>query len=938
MNTVDRTLSAPAQWARPTRTTRTAGPRRTRSDRRTWLRMTATVTALALGTALGASGAGAAGATSASPDSFSVTAGRVTGPFVLQNRQPGSSTAFTAISAPTAGQSPDRRFFPTEALASAAASTYTFPRRGDTGPITGTGTASDLCLTATNTAAGMPVVMQPCDGSGEQDFTYRDVTNQFVGTGVMLVPAAGRQGIGGYDTLGGLIITAAGAEDRFLLEGTTLIPSATASVSGAISDGFPHDGDEVAWSVVIENDGDLALSDLVVVDSSGTEHPCDAQVLPGDSATCRVTQQLTQVQVDAGATSDTFVVRTTTADGDAYELAPASATVPLLTNGAGTTYTTVQEDDLGVGDELHVTATASNTGNVTLNGVAVTVAGQPTTCAAITIAPQATETCAITHTVTQTDVDAGRVVFTTEGTGSTPAGRSVDLAPSEATVSGVARPSTELEITTTVDGSDAPGVGAEVGLRAVVRNSGNVTLTDVAVAVDDREGFTVTCPAGPLAPAGEVGCRVDGTATVTQPEVDAGKISFAAKVTGTTPSGAEVTATATADRLTIAPAPAITETVTATAPAGGPPAAGAAVAVTITVTNSGNVTLHDVDAAVDGSAGRVVCASTTLVPRGSTDCTTDDHVLTQTEINAGQIDITATATATAPDGTDVTATAETTMPITRAPSITTTVTAHLADTNHDAPRTGDAVHTNATLTNTGNTTLTTVGATLDDGTTLDCTTSELTPDTTTDCTTDDHVLTQTEINAGQIDITATATATAPDGTDVTAEDRVTMALDTAVALDLTAEWTPSRTGVLRSGDTIAAEYRVVNTSNVTLTSTTVTDPAAGAITCDVTELEPGAATRCTADAFVKVTDGVAEAGTIRFDAVATASDPSGDEVRSNEATKTFDAGTAPSAAPPSAPVLAFTGAAGTTAATIGAGALVLAGLALMTERRRRRMR
>ncbi len=48
------------------------------------------------------------------------------------------------------------------------------------------------------------------------------------------------------------------------------------------------------------------------------------------------------------------------------------------------------------------------------------------------------------------------------------------------------------------------------------------------------------------------------------------------------------------------------------------------------------------------------------------------------------------------------------------------------------------------------------------------------------------------------------------------------------------------------GDTIAWSFLVKNTGTTTITNLTVTDPIAGAATCPVTTLAPGASTTCTA--------------------------------------------------------------------------------------------
>src|SRR5262249_41353616 len=142
---------------------------------------------------------------------------------------------------------------------------------------------------------------------------------------------------------------------------------------------------------------------------------------------------------------------------------------------------------------------------------------------------------------------------------------------------------------------------------------------------------------------------------------------------------------------------------------------------------------------------------------------------------------------------------------------------------------GDKVNYGFSVTNTGNVTLTGVKVT-DPLTGLDCPIGTLAPsDTDTHCTAS-HTLTRTDVDAGSLSNTATATGTPPQTLgDVTASDTATVTLPAAPSLDLKKSATLDQTVVapqtrVDAGDKVDYAFVVTNTGNVTLTVVKVTDP------------------------------------------------------------------------------------------------------------------
>jgi hypothetical protein len=167
--------------------------------------------------------------------------------------------------------------------------------------------------------------------------------------------------------------------------------------------------------------------------------------------------------------------------------------------------------------------------------------------------------------VTQADVDRGSVTDTATATG-TDAQNDVSPAsdPSTATVFTVApAPAVSLVKSGTVaPASDqaTARVGDTISYAYVVTNTGNVSLTSVAVNDPTLGAVTCSTPAAPgLAPGDSETCTGDTPHTVTQADVDQGTVFDSATATGTDARGnlgpLSDPATATID--TVAPAPAV---------------------------------------------------------------------------------------------------------------------------------------------------------------------------------------------------------------------------------------------------------------------------------------------------------------------------------------------------------------------------------------------
>ncbi|MFP5219123.1 MAG: hypothetical protein ACLGIG_05210, partial [Actinomycetes bacterium] len=354
-------------------------------------------------------------------------------------------------------------------------------------------------------------------------------------------------------------------------------------------------GDDVLYTVTVENDGNVTLSDVTVTDPL-----CTPVYLSGDDGdellqvdevwTYTCTYAITQADVDAGSV-------TNTADGSAFfgdtEVTDdGTAVVTTLQNPAiAVDKTASPDEDLELDDAVLYTVTVENSGDVTLSDVTVT----DPLCTPVYLSGDDgdellqvdevwTYTC--TYAITQADVDAGSVSNTADGL--------AFFGDTEVTDDGTAVVTTLQDPSIAVDKSADPSSGLALGDPVVytvtVENDGNVTLSDV----------TVTDPlCTPVYVSGDDGdelLQVDEVWTyectyeITQADVDAGSVTNTAD--GSAFFGdTEVTDDGTAV-VTIPQGPSILVDKSAEPTSG--LALGDEVVYTVTVDNDGNVTLSDV--------------------------------------------------------------------------------------------------------------------------------------------------------------------------------------------------------------------------------------------------------------------------------------------------------------------------------------------------------
>jgi uncharacterized repeat protein (TIGR01451 family) len=659
--------------------------------------------------------------------------------------------------------------------------------------------------------------------------------------------------------------------------------------------------DVVHYQIVVTNTGNMTLDGIDVYDRlPGVTLDCDpatpgaqgeirGRFAPGATGTCTATYTITQADVNAGqveneAYAEDYSTEENIGASD-IETVPTNSTasISLVKNHA-------ENDALTDGSTVDYTFIATNTGTVTLTGITITdtslpgmsalgftLNGTPAT-APVTLQPNEQLIGTATYVVQQTDVDAGFITNTANASGQPPQGDPVTSSDTDR-LDGTRTASFEVD----KQASQTAGLraGDEVTYTYSVRNTGNVTLTNVTVTDDKIAAGEIDCGDGTnaiasLAPnSAAVECTA--TITITQALIDAAyaadsgattwELPNVATFTATPPQGMEL-APQTATETISGPLTASASLAKSANPTSGM-TAGETVTYSFTVTNTGTVTLTGVviDDQMLEDAGVVIPVVGNLAP-GASKTVTATYTVTAEDVTAGRIDNTAFAHSNELESPHDDAT----VLVDQAPGLALTKTAAVAG---GTAALGKQVTYTLLVENTGDVTLTDIVVTdpLPGLSAIDCapaiagsqaTIASLAPHASTECTAT-YTVSQSDVNAGRIDNTATARATF-NGQQLSASDSETVTTPREPALTLAKDATHLN-GVPVSGqitdaergDVVTYTFIAENTGNVTLTGVTISDPLAGlsALACDPAApaaLEPGDTLTCTATYTVTQAD------------------------------------------------------------------------------------
>ena len=712
-------------------------------------------------------------------------------------------------------------------------------------------------------------------------------------------------------------------------------PQLEITKTGVFNDGGngrPDVGDTITYTFIVQNTGNVTLSNVSVTDPLVTVTPAAPILLlePGvaNAVTLSATYTLLQSDINRGEVLNQALASGTAPDGSTVEDDsddPADTTgnddptiIPLAQEASielEKVATLIDGGDgVDEGDTIEYAFTVTNTGNLPLSGVTITdplvaVSGGP-----ITLFPGVTNTTSFTavYTITQQDIDDGFFTNTATVNGTGPNGEAAsDVSDDPAdgtgnddptTVNFVQTPSLALEKVDDISGFSTPPVeGDTITYSFRIENTGNVTLTNVVV---DDPLVNVTGTPVTLLP-GEVDTTTyEATYQITQDDIDAGTFSNSATVAGNPPTGPPVSDTSDDPSnpageddptvTTIQQAPAMTVEKNATIV--NFVNVGDTVTYEYLVTNSGNTSITAPITITDNLITNPADISCPALPAGGLSPTAPNNTITCTgTYTVVQEDLergTVTNLASASDGTTTSPSVSETIPDGQPAALMI----EKSTTNAPFTAVGEVITYSYIITNNGGRTLTGTTEVIDDRISgpISCFTGNLVPapaaGSSQTCTAQ-YTITQADLDAGSVtneafaendNVTAVGTVTSPP-------DSVTLDAVQSPAITVEKVGTPNFNSPVQVGDTIDYAFTITNTGNVTLTNVIVEDDGVvltGSPIATLAPFDPTAVTQTNVDsttytAMRVLTQEDIDAGQFENQASVRATDPNGVETEND---------------------------------------------------------
>ncbi|WP_336652982.1 MULTISPECIES: DUF7507 domain-containing protein [unclassified Leucobacter] len=642
-------------------------------------------------------------------------------------------------------------------------------------------------------------------------------------------------------------------------------------------------GDDLEYRVVLRNTGNVPLSSVgaegAPSSGAGAGLSCPRSTLALDeSMTCTAALTTTQAHIDVaaldyqvqasgrGATSGT-TTGTITAEASVRAVPQRVDQLAVSAAPASTSYA-------NVGDAVSFDFTVTNTGNTTANGVGVAAEGftgagslSGISCPQTVLAPSASMTCTAQTTATQADIDRGQVALGGTAT-ATPAGLTE---PISARAAAAVVPAVQMQQLTLAKAAAATSIdtaGTEVDYTFTVTNAGNTTLSAIAV---DEGGFAgagtapeVSCPGTVLAPTASMTCTA--TYTSVQADVERGSILNTATASASTPAGATIQAGASSASVTAEQRPALK--LRGAAAQTEYAAVGDTIDYQYTLTNTGNLGVSSLAVTSDEFTGaatpEVGCDTDVLAPTASTTCTAS-YVVTQDDIDRGDILSTVEAHGAAASGPVASGAEGVTVPAVQQPAV-----ALLTGVSTSRFAAGQALKFTFDVENIGNVSLANLAVDAEftgDGELGDiaCDSTALRPGEELHCAAG-YVATQADVDRGMLDTTATVLGISPRHVSVSSSPSQAVA-DSPAEPELTLTHTVSTPDVL-VGDTVTYTAEVTNAGTVTVEGVALAVDeftglgAAPVFACAdaAAVLPPGVSVQCTA--AYTVIDGDAGQGAV----------------------------------------------------------------------------
>jgi len=410
-------------------------------------------------------------------------------------------------------------------------------------------------------------------------------------------------------------------------------PQITASLS-ALETTYLSTGDQIHYSIEVKNTGNLTLSGIKLEDL-GSLIPGSSPVEnlePGKTVRLSAVYSVVTSDIEAGVVVKTLRVTGQDPDHQPVNTPTNPVTVTGTQNPELLTFAKAEETNFSeVGEVIHYTILVKNSGNVSIISTAVTdpnaviITVRPITI----LMPGDSVWVHATHLVTQSDLDAGKIVSVASAAGFDLSGKTIEKAGNTVTVFAIQR--AEINLSTTASKSLFRNIGETIEYATQVKNLGNITLFNLKVTDPDAlvQG---SAPLTTLRPGDAT--TVWTTRTISQGDLDAGEVVNVSKASGESLLGKPLEKTGNTITVKGVQHPELTtstETSVSTYKKEGDQ-----VVYTVNVKNTGNVTMHGIFV-TDAKELLEFSRNITQLAPGESGIVSAIHAVTLEDINAGKI-------------------------------------------------------------------------------------------------------------------------------------------------------------------------------------------------------------------------------------------------------------------------------------------------------------
>ena len=247
-------------------------------------------------------------------------------------------------------------------------------------------------------------------------------------------------------------------------------------------------GEVVTFNVRVTNTGNVTVNDVTVTDELVGETDVIPEIAPGEFVDLTYTYTITETDLETGVINVAVAETPGGTTGEGQVEVNTGDRNPSIDVTKEVTNTPANGEAYVLGETIQYKVTVVNNGNVTLENVTVDdslVDLQENTIASL--APGAKETFEYSYVVTEEDIKAGNVTnaVTAGGTGQGETEEPEEPKSEDEVVTPVEPENPSVEVNKTVTNTPANGtayaLGEAIDYSVIVKNTGNVTLTNITV-------------------------------------------------------------------------------------------------------------------------------------------------------------------------------------------------------------------------------------------------------------------------------------------------------------------------------------------------------------------------------------------------------------------------------------------------------------------------